>query len=146
MFTKWCVSIANIKSMAHGCPKPYIWECTNHMRLTRRLQGLNTGVVLYHLKRMRESWLYNSYLHPEAVDHLMERFLKIFWCSYSILPSLSDTTSKCLSAIKTGSLPWGRFQLLQLLVQESISHNWEKFNFQKNTASTMKLSFWERKK
>lgn len=39
-----------------------------------RLQGLNTGVVLYHLERMRESWLYNSYLHPEAVDHLMERY------------------------------------------------------------------------
>ena len=38
-----------------------------------RLQGLNTGVVLYHLERMRESLLYNSYLHPEAVDHLMER-------------------------------------------------------------------------
>ena len=48
------------------------------MRLTRRVQGLNTGVVLYHLQRMRESWLYNSYLHPEAVDHLMERFLKFF--------------------------------------------------------------------
>jgi len=39
-----------------------------------RLQGLNTGVVLYHLARMRESALYNSYLHPEAVDHLMERY------------------------------------------------------------------------
>merc|ERR550517_1928647 len=39
-----------------------------------RLQGLNTGVVLYHLDRMRQSWLYNSYLHPEAVDHLMDRY------------------------------------------------------------------------
>ena len=30
-------------------------------------------MVLYHLERMRQSWLYNSYLHPEAVDHLMDR-------------------------------------------------------------------------
>ena len=47
------------------------WQC--------RLQGLNTGVVLYHLERMRESWLYNSYLHPEAVDHLMERLVVSGW-------------------------------------------------------------------
>ena len=32
-------------------------------------------MVLYHLERMRESWLYNSYLHSEAVDHLMERLV-----------------------------------------------------------------------
>jgi len=39
-----------------------------------RLQGLNTGVVLYRLDRMRQSPLYSSYLHPEALDDLMRRY------------------------------------------------------------------------
>jgi hypothetical protein len=41
--------------------------------LPGRRQGLNTGVVLFHLERMRGSRLYNTYLHPEAVAHLMDR-------------------------------------------------------------------------
>ena len=40
-----------------------------------RLQGLNTGVVLYRLERMRQSLLYSTYLHPEAVSDVMERLL-----------------------------------------------------------------------
>ena len=42
-----------------------------------RLQGLNTGVVLYRLDRMRQSRLYSSYLHPEALDDLMGRLLHL---------------------------------------------------------------------
>ena len=42
-----------------------------------RLQGLNTGVVLYRLDRMRQSLLYSSYLHPEALDDLMGRSLNL---------------------------------------------------------------------
>ena len=40
-----------------------------------RLQGLNTGVVLYRLERMRQSLLYSTYLHPDAVSDVMERLL-----------------------------------------------------------------------
>lgn len=39
-----------------------------------RFQGLNTGVVLYRLERMRRSVLYSSYLHPEALADLMDRY------------------------------------------------------------------------
>ena len=37
-------------------------------------QGLNTGVVLFNLKRMRESRLYPEYLHPDRVDELIRKY------------------------------------------------------------------------
>ena len=39
-----------------------------------RYQGLNTGVVLYHLGRMRASQQWASYLHKEDVFRLMDEY------------------------------------------------------------------------
>ena len=93
------------------------------MTLTRRLQGLNTGVVLYHLDRMRQSWLYNSYLHPEAVDHLMERF----WMIILLLMLLYPVNVRYHLKMSVGDQDWFTAlrsisqKTLQLLVQKSIS-------------------------
>ena len=93
------------------------------MTLTRRLQGLNTGVVLYHLDRMRQSWLYNSYLHPEAVDHLMERF----WMIILLLVLLYPANVRYHLKMSVGDQDWFTAlrsfsqKTLQLLVQKSIS-------------------------
>ena len=38
------------------------------------LQGFNTGVVLYNLEGMRNSNVYNSYLNPEEVNRLAEKY------------------------------------------------------------------------
>lgn len=37
-------------------------------------QGFNTGVVLYNLRHMRRSSLYNSYLKPDMVTMLAEKY------------------------------------------------------------------------
>ena len=42
--------------------------------LPGELQGVNTGVVLLHLERMRRSEKFNRYLEPEAIDELCEEF------------------------------------------------------------------------
>jgi len=42
--------------------------------LPGELQGVNTGVVLLHLKRMRQSEKFNRYLEPEVIDQLCEKF------------------------------------------------------------------------
>ena len=42
------------------------------------LQGFNTGVVLYNLKAMRQSYLYNSFLNPRMVSILADKFLYKF--------------------------------------------------------------------
>ena len=43
--------------------------------LPGKMQGFNTGVVLYRLDKMRESALYNQYVTPEGVDQLMEKYM-----------------------------------------------------------------------
>jgi hypothetical protein len=43
--------------------------------LPGKMQGFNTGVVLYRLDKMRESVLYNQYVTPEGVDHLMQKYM-----------------------------------------------------------------------
>ena len=37
-------------------------------------QGLNTGVVLYQLERMRASQEYNKFLEPESVTALQRKY------------------------------------------------------------------------
>ena len=59
-----------------------------------RFQGLNTGVVLYRLERMRRSVLYSSYLHPEALADLMDRFSN--FASQHQLIGTKGTTWRCL--------------------------------------------------
>lgn len=36
-------------------------------------QGLNTGVVLYRLDKMRENELYNSFLNKQKIDYLVKK-------------------------------------------------------------------------
>ena len=38
------------------------------------LQGINTGVVLLHLARMRESNTFNKYLELQEIDRLCQKF------------------------------------------------------------------------
>ena len=38
------------------------------------LQGVNTGVVLLNLERMRKSKKFNSYLEPKEIDQLCQKF------------------------------------------------------------------------
>ena len=51
----------------------YFWPRDNTTHFAPRSQGLNTGVVLYDLHKMRDSSLYGSYLNREAVEDLMDR-------------------------------------------------------------------------
>ena len=43
--------------------------------LPGKMQGFNTGVVLYRLDKMRESVLYNQHVTPEGVDQLMTKYM-----------------------------------------------------------------------
>ena len=46
--------------------------------LAGKTQGFNTGVVLYNLKAMRQSTLYNSYLLPSMVNKVVKQFMYKF--------------------------------------------------------------------
>ena len=39
-----------------------------------RLQGLNTGVALFHLEKMRASGEFSKYLQHQHIDHVCQKF------------------------------------------------------------------------
>jgi hypothetical protein len=48
---------------------------TSHVASLGRFQGLNSGVVLFNLTRMRASFLYNEELTVERMNILLENFM-----------------------------------------------------------------------
>eukprot|EP00090_Calanus_glacialis_P000937 TRINITY_DN10676_c0_g1_i1.p1 TRINITY_DN10676_c0_g1~~TRINITY_DN10676_c0_g1_i1.p1 ORF type:complete len:414 (+),score=84.46 TRINITY_DN10676_c0_g1_i1:41-1282(+) len=60
----------------HIVLKDYVAKHPNtSVGLPGKMQGFNTGVVLYRLDKMRESVLYNQYVTSEGVDHLMQKYM-----------------------------------------------------------------------
>ena len=62
------VQLANYRSLHPGSRLGY----------AGRLQGFNTGVVLYNLAAMRQSVLYNSYLTPSMIKQVAKQFMYSF--------------------------------------------------------------------
>ena len=80
--------LTNVKLMGIGLdlsPNYYV-QLTKYRKLNAgskfgyagRLQGFNTGVVLYNLAAMRQSALYNSYLTPRMITQLSNQFMYSF--------------------------------------------------------------------
>ncbi|XP_023327693.1 xyloside xylosyltransferase 1 [Eurytemora carolleeae] len=42
-----------------------------------KMQGYNSGVVLFHLKKMRENKLYNQYLQSENIRKIMKKYVGV---------------------------------------------------------------------
>eukprot|EP00090_Calanus_glacialis_P016733 TRINITY_DN26183_c0_g1_i1.p1 TRINITY_DN26183_c0_g1~~TRINITY_DN26183_c0_g1_i1.p1 ORF type:complete len:433 (-),score=76.24 TRINITY_DN26183_c0_g1_i1:15-1313(-) len=52
----------------------YLTDLLSELGMPGRYQGLNTGVVLFHLQKMRESKVYNDNLTPGKVDALFKYY------------------------------------------------------------------------
>ena len=116
--------------------------------LPGELQGVNTGVVLLHLERMRKSEKFNSYLEPEVVDKLCDKFSfkgfigdqdwwnLVVWDSPQLMHPLPCSFNfQTTEQFNTG--PWKEVRENMDLIQGVIGRKDIYFSFPSNSLNTM---------
>ena len=116
--------------------------------LPGELQGVNTGVVLLHLKRMRENKKFNNYLEPEVVEELCDKFSfkgfigdqdwwnLVVWDSPQLMHPLPCSFNfQTTEQFNTG--PWKEVRENMDLIQGVIGRKDIYFSFPSNSLNTM---------
>jgi hypothetical protein len=67
-----------------------------------RFQGVNSGVVLFDLKKMRLNKLYNKYSEDEGVEELVKTYNMKLRSDFCLLVSVVFTYSKWSSSVYPG--------------------------------------------